>query len=128
MSLLRIAALALALGVAPGAQAQAFAEPPAWLQQLDLTEAQQEDLTQIYYEYAPAIRKCLQAGRRAHEDLENLAIAARLQDDSVREAMAAEVQALADIAGLRLRAMKQAYELLTEVQRAKAQRFLVRNE
>jgi periplasmic protein CpxP/Spy len=128
MSGLRIAALALALGVASSAQAQAFAEPPAWLHQLDLTEAQQEDVTQLYYEYAPAIRKQIQAGRRAHEDLENLAIAAQLQEESVREAVAAEVQALSEVAELRLRAMMQAYQLLTEEQRAKAARLLVRDE
>ena len=127
MSALRIGALALAF-VASSARAQAFAEPPTWMRELDLTETQQESLSQLYYEYAPAIRKQIQAGRRAHEDLENLAIGARTQDDGVRQAMAAEVQALADVAELRLRAMLQAYQLLTEEQRAKAARLAVHDE
>ncbi len=76
MSALRIAALALAF-IASSARAQAFAEPPTWMRELDLTETQQESLSQLYYEYAPAIRRQIQAGRRAHEDLENLAIGAR---------------------------------------------------
>jgi len=127
VSALRVAALALVF-VASSAQAQAFAEPPTWMRELELTEAQQESLSQLYYEYAPAIRKQIQAGRRAHEDLESLAIGARMQDDGVRQAMAAEVQALADVAELRLRAMLQAYQLLTEEQRAKAARLAVHDE
>src|SRR5258706_16465183 len=113
MSALRIAALALAL-IASSAGAQAFAEQPTWMRELDLTETQQESLSQLYYEYAPAIRRQIQAGRRAHEDLENLAIRARTQDDGGRQAMAAEVQALAHGAELRPRAMLQAYQLLPD--------------
>jgi Spy/CpxP family protein refolding chaperone len=128
MSGVRIAALVLALGVASSARAQAFAEPPGWLQQLDLTEAQQEDLTQIYYEYAPAIRKSILAGRRAHEELENLAVAAHLQSGEARELAGAAAQALIDVSELRVQAMRQAYELLTEEQRVKAVRLLVRHE
>src|SRR5258708_19261795 len=122
MSALRIAALALAF-VASSARAQAFAEPPTWMRELDLTETQQESLSQLYYEYAPAIRRQIQAGRRAHEDLENLAIGARTQDDGVRQAMAAEVPALADVAEVRLPATLQASQLLTEGHRAKAARL-----
>src|SRR5260221_12211706 len=112
MSAVRIAALAL-LFVASNARAQAFAEPPAWMRELDLTETQQESLSQLYYEYAPAIRRQIQAGRRAHEDLENLAIGARTQDDGVRPAMAAAGQALADVAQARLPARRHADQLLT---------------
>jgi hypothetical protein len=98
VSAVRIAALAL-LFVASSARAQSFAEPPTWMRELDLTETQQESLSQLY-----------------------------LQDDGVRQAMAAEVQALADVAELRLRAMLQAYQLLTEEQRAKAARLAVHDE
>src|SRR5258707_4488213 len=100
MSALRIAALALAF-IASSARAQAFAEPPTWMRELDLTETQQESLSQLYYEYAPAIRRQIQAGRRAHHDLQDLAIDARTHDDRVGQAIAADVHAPADVAELR---------------------------
>jgi Spy/CpxP family protein refolding chaperone len=66
----RLAAVLLAMGLATNAVAQTSAGPPAWLEQLDLTEAQQNQVFQIFYQLAPAIRARLQASRRAHEELE----------------------------------------------------------
>jgi Spy/CpxP family protein refolding chaperone len=119
MKPLRTAAAVLALLVAAAAQAQQ-AGPPAWLQQLDLTQAQQEEVFQIFYRLAPVIRERLQASRRAHEELEDLAIAAGLDSDRGRAAFGAEAEALAEVAELRLEAMRRVYALLTAEQRAQA--------
>lgn len=119
MSRLRSAAAALALLVAAGAHAQQ-AGPPAWLGELDLSEAQQQQIFGIYYEQAPAIRERVQAARRAHEALENLAIAVRLESDAAHELEAAQAQALADVAHLRMDALVQVYQVLTAEQRARA--------
>jgi len=127
MRLLRNAAAALALLVAAGAHAQQ-AGPPAWLQQLDLSDAQQDQVFQIFYQLTPVIRERLQAARRAHEELEDLAIAVSLDSDRGREAFAAEAQALADVAEIRMHAMRSVYELLTAEQRAQALHLPIRYE
>ena len=122
MTLLRNAAAALALFVATGAHAQQ-AGPPSWLEQLDLSEAQQNQVFQIYYQLTPVIRERILAARRAHEELEDLAIAVSLDSDRGREAFEAEAQALADVAEIRMHAMRSVYELLTVEQRAQAVRY-----
>jgi Spy/CpxP family protein refolding chaperone len=122
MRRLRFAVAALGLGLATSAQSQ-VAGPPAWLRELDLSEAQQEQVFQIFYQLTPVVRERLQAARRAHEELEDLAIAVRLDSDRGREAFEAEAQALSEVAEIRLHAMRSVYELLTVEQRAQAVRY-----
>jgi len=124
---LRFAAAALALLVAGAAQAQQ-AGPPAWLRELDLSEAQQEQVFQIFYQLTPVIRERILAARRAHEELEDLAIAVSLDSDRGRELFAAEAQALAEVADIRLHAMRSVYELLSAEQRAQALHLPIRYE
>ena len=119
MKSLRGAAAALLIFFAAAAHAQ-DSGPPAWLGALELSEVQQEQVFQIFYSVAPLIRERLQAARRAHERLEDLAIAVSLDSDQGRSAFEAEAQALADVAEIRLHAMKAVYQLLTEAQRARA--------
>ena len=127
MKRLRFAAAALALGIAANAHSQ-IAEPPAWLGELALSEAQQNQVFQIYYQLTPVIRERILAGRRAHEELEDLAIAVGLDSDRGRELFAAEVQALAEVADIRLHAMRSVYELLTAEQRTQALHLPIRYE
>ena len=65
------------------------------------------------------IRERLLAARHAHEELEDLAIAVSLDSDRGREAFEAEAQALADVAEIRMHAMRGVYELLSAEQRLK---------
>lgn len=127
MKHLRFAAAALAFLVAGIAQAQQ-AGPPAWLGELDLSEAQQNQVFQIFYQLTPVIRERILAARRAHEELEDLAIAVSLDSDRGRELFAAEAQALAEVADIRMHAMRSVYELLTAEQRAQAQHLPIRYE
>ena len=127
MKRLRFAAAALALGIAANAHSQ-IAEPPAWLGELALSEAQQNQVFQIYYQLTPVIRERILAGRRAHEELEDLAIAVSLDSDRGREAFEAEAQALADVAEIRMHAMRGVYELLSAEQRAQAIHLPIRYE
>jgi len=127
MRRLRFAVAALALGLATSAQGQ-VAGPPAWLRELDLSEAQQEQVFQIFYQLTPVVRERLQASRHAHEELEDLAIAVSLDSDRGREAFEAEAQALADVAEIRMHAMRSVYELLTVEQRARAVNLPMRYE
>jgi Spy/CpxP family protein refolding chaperone len=119
----RIAGLLSALAFSASVQAQSLGGPPAWLQELDLSEAQQEQVFEIFYRLTPVVRERLQASRRAHEELEDLAIAVRLDSDRGREAFEAEAQALSEVAEIRLHAMRSVYELLTVEQRAQAVRY-----
>jgi len=124
---LRSAAAALALLVAGAAQAQQVG-PPAWLRELDLSEAQQEQVFRIFYQLTPVVRERILAARRAHEELEDLAIAVSLDSDRGRELFAAEAQALAEVADIRLHAMRSVYELLTIEQRTQALHRPIRYE
>jgi Spy/CpxP family protein refolding chaperone len=119
---LRLAAAALALLVAASAHAQKVG-PPAWLEELDLTDAQQEQVFQIFHKATPVIRERLLAARHAHEELEDLALAVSLDSDRGREALEAQTQALADIAEIRLEEMRRVHEVLTTEQRARAVRY-----
>jgi len=124
---LRSAAAALGLLVAGAAQAQQVG-PPAWLRELDLSEAQQEQVFRIFYQLTPVVRERILAARRAHEELEDLAIAVSLDSDRGRELFAAEAQALAEVADIRLHAMRSVYELLTIEQRTQALHRPIRYE
>ena len=127
MRLLRVAAAALALGIAANAHSQGVG-PPEWLRELDLSEAQQEQVFQIFHRLTPVIRERLLAARHAHEELEDLAIAVSLDSDRGREAFEAEARALADVAEIRMHAMRGVYELLSAEQRAQAIHLPIRYE
>ena len=74
------------------------------------------------------VRERILAARRAHEELEDLAIAVSLDSDRGRELFAAEAQALAEVADIRLHAMRSVYELLTIEQRTQALHRPIRYE
>jgi Spy/CpxP family protein refolding chaperone len=114
---LRAALAAAGLALAGAASAQQ-AGPPEWLRQLDLSAAQQQDVLRIFTAQAPALRDRLTTARRAHEQLESLALAGRIDSDEARELADAEDEALGEVSQLRLQAMVQVYRLLTEEQQA----------
>lgn len=119
----RIALLLAALALAAVAHAQSLGAPPDWLQDLSLTKAQQEAVFQIFYEQAPAVRARLQAARDAHEALELLAVDARLHSEKARQLEQARSHALEDVSALRVQAMLEVYQLLTQEQRAQIVRL-----
>lgn len=121
MKLLRSAAAALLL-FAGAAHAQQVG-PPAWINELDLSATQQEQVFKIFYGIEPLIRERLLAARQAHEELEDLAIAVSLNSDEGRTAFEAEAHALADVAQIRLHAAQAVYQLLTQQQRARVARL-----
>lgn len=116
----RLAAAAAILLGSVAAHAQSLGAPPAWLQDLGLTTAQQDAVFRIFYEQAPAIRSRLVAARQAHEALEELAIDGRLDSDEARALEDAQAEALAQVSALRLQAMIRVYQLLNAGQRARA--------
>jgi Spy/CpxP family protein refolding chaperone len=119
----RIAALLVASALAASAHAQSLGGPPDWLQELELTKAQQQAVFRIYYEQAPAVRERLQVARDAHEALELLAVDARLNSERARALEAVRLRALEDVSALRLQAMLHVYEALSVEQRAQVVRL-----
>jgi len=104
----RIATLLAALALAAAAQAQAVGGPPVF---------------HIFYEQAPAVRERLQAARDAHEELELLAVDARLNTEKARSLEEARSRALEDVSALRVQAMLRVYEVLSLEQRAQVVRL-----
>lgn len=125
MKRLRAALFAAGLALAAGAHAQQVG-PPDWLRQLDLSEAQAQDVFRIFYAQGPALRERLDAARKAHEQLENLALAAQLDSDEARELAGVEDEALGEVSQLREQALVQVYRLLTEDQQAEIVRMRLR--
>lgn len=120
MKLARVLLLAATFGLAAAAHAQGpFAGPPSWLEQLDLSVAQQEDVQRIFLAQLPALRERILAARKAHEQLEDLALAAELDSDAARELADAEDEALEQVSQMRAQAVVQVYRLLTEDQQAR---------
>jgi len=115
--LLRAGFAAAALAFAAAAHAQQVG-PPEWLRQLDLSQAQQEDVFRIFYAQAPALRDRLNVARHAHEQLEALALSAQLDSDAARGLAEIEDQALEEVSELRVQAIAQVYKLLTDTQQA----------
>jgi Spy/CpxP family protein refolding chaperone len=122
VSFLRAGFLAAGLFLAAGAQAQQgpFTGPPASLQELDLSAAQQEHVLRIFQEQVPALRARVQAARLAHEELEQLAIAGRLDSEAARGLAEVEDEALYEVSQMRVEAMRQVYRLLTQEQQGRA--------
>jgi Spy/CpxP family protein refolding chaperone len=119
----RIATLLAGLALAAAAHAQSPGGPPDWLQELSLTKAQQEAVFHIFYDQAPAVRERLQAARDAHEELELLAVDARLNTEKARSLEEARSHALEDVSALRVQAMLRVYEVLSVEQRAQVVRL-----
>ena len=124
----RLRSAAAALLFACGAAHAQQAGPPAWLGELELSEPQQEQVFKIFHAIAPLVRERLVEARRAHEELEDLAIAVSLDSNRGREAFEAEAQALAQVAEIRMHAMRAVYGLLNEEQRARAVKLPIHYE
>ena len=96
-----------------------YHRPMRWLRGLDLSEAQLDQIYTIIYERAPAIREQMKIVRRAHEELDKLASAARFDPARAREVAEVGAKALVEIALMRADAINRIREILTPEQRAK---------
>ena len=96
-----------------------YQRPMRWLRELDLSEAQQDQIFRIIYERAPAIRDQVKIVRRAHEELDNVARAPSFDPVRAREVAEVAAKALVEIALVRAEAVNRIREILTPEQRAR---------
>jgi periplasmic protein CpxP/Spy len=122
----------MALGAASLAHAQPVERPGAqrismqghghgmrsMIRQLNLTEAQQDQIFKIRHEQTPAFREQMKKVRAARQDLRKLAAAERFDEAAVRRAADAQAKAMSDLAVLHAQTQNRVRSVLTAEQRA----------
>jgi Spy/CpxP family protein refolding chaperone len=120
-------ASSLAFGLGSGAFAQSDERPGPMprdamhhtLRQLDLTEAQRDQVFRIFHDQAPAMHERMKAARAAREDLRKLAAAFPFDRERARAIADTEAKAIADMEVLRAESTARVRQILTPEQRAK---------
>jgi Spy/CpxP family protein refolding chaperone len=93
--------------------------PPDVLPELDLSEAQQDQVFRMFHEQAPATRERMKAARRAREELVKLSAAPSFDRERARALADAEAKAVADLSLMRAESMSRIRAILTPEQRAR---------
>jgi Spy/CpxP family protein refolding chaperone len=96
-----------------------YHKPMQWLRDLDLSEAQQDQIYMVIYEREPAMREQMKIVHRAREELDKLASAPRFDPVLGRKVAEAGAKAQVEIALLRAETMNRIRGILTPEQRAK---------
>jgi periplasmic protein CpxP/Spy len=128
-----------ALGIAPAALAQAQpaamhgqmgmhgGAPMRFLRGLNLTEAQHDQVFQIFHDQAPAFHEQMKQVRQSRAQLMSLASGASYDDARARQAADALAKAESAMALLRVQTMRRVRDVLTPEQRAKADEMMQRH-
>jgi len=119
----------VALGLAPAAQAQGEpmhggmamhgGAPMMMLRGLNLTDAQRDQVFNIFHQQAPAFHEQMKQVRSARQALMQLAAADSFDDARARQAADAEAKALSGLALLRAQTVHRVREILTPEQRSR---------
>jgi Spy/CpxP family protein refolding chaperone len=119
-------ASSVALGLAPVAQAQGMpghgmhrGGPMMMLRGLDLTQAQRDQVFQIYHDQEPAVHEQMKQVRQARENLMQLARADQFDQAQARQAADAQARALSALAVLHAQTINRVRAILTPEQRAR---------
>ena len=103
--------------------------PTEWLQGLELSEEQQDQVFKIMYERAPSLREQLRILRRSREEMDKLVIAPTFDAARARELAERGAKAAVEIALLRAEAVSRIRQVLTPEQRIKLdQRPTLKNQ
>ena len=86
----------------------------AAFRQLNLTEAQRDQIFKIHHDQAPAFREQMKKVRASRESLQTLARADRLDDAAVRRAADAQAKAISDLAVMRVQTANKVRAVLTK--------------
>lgn len=119
-------ASSVALGVAPAAHAQGMpghgmhrGGPMTMLRGLDLTQAQRDQVFQIFHEQEPAVHEQMKQVRQARADLMNLAAADNFDQARAQQAADAQAKALSALAVIHAQSMNRVRAILTPDQRSR---------
>ena len=117
-------ASSVALGVAPAAHAQGMpghgmhgGGPMMMLRGLDLTQAQRDQVFQIFHEQEPAVHEQMKQVRQARADLMKLAAADNFDQARAQQAADAQAKALSALAVMHAQSMNRVRAILTPDQR-----------
>ena len=91
--------------------------------QLNLTEAQQDQIFKIRHEQAPVFREQAKKARAAGQELRKLSLAERFDEAQVRRAADAQAKAMSDLAVLRAQTMNRVRNVLTPEQRSQLEKM-----
>jgi Spy/CpxP family protein refolding chaperone len=87
------------------------------LRNLNLTEAQRDQVFKIYHEQAPAVHEQMKQVQRSRQDLRQLAMADRFDEGRARQIADTQAKALSALAVMRAQTMARVREILTPDQR-----------
>jgi protein CpxP len=96
--------------------------------QLDLTEAQRDQLFEIRHNQRPALREKMKELRQSRQALRALATADTYDADRVREAAAQQAQVRTDLTVMRTETMHKMFQVLTPEQKQKLAELRQRHE
>lgn len=115
-----------AFGLAPAAQAQGMpghgmhrGGPMMMLRGLDLTQAQRDQVFQIYHDQEPAAHEQMKQVHQARADLMKIAAADNFDEARARQAADAQAKALSALAVLHAQTVNRVRAILTPEQRAR---------
>jgi protein CpxP len=114
-----------ALGVAPAAQAEGMGHgmhrggPMMMLRGLDLTQAQRDQVFQIFHDQEPAVHEQMKQVHQARADLMKLAAADSFDEARARQLADAQAKALSALAVMHAQSMNRVRAILTPEQRAR---------
>jgi Spy/CpxP family protein refolding chaperone len=93
--------------------------PMMMLRGLDLTEAQRDQVFQIFHEQAPAFHEQMKQVRQARQNLMKLAAAPSFDESQVRQAADVQAKALSALAVMHAQTVHRVRDILTPEQRAR---------
>jgi Spy/CpxP family protein refolding chaperone len=99
----------------PGAQ--------RWLRQLDLSEAQRDQVFKIFHDLAPAMREQMKVVRRTREELRQAATSANFDRARARQLSDTQAKAIGEMSFMRADSMSRVVAVLTPEQRTKLQQL-----
>lgn len=119
-------ASSVALGIAPAAHAQGMpghgmhgGGPMMMLRGLDLTQAQRDQVFQIFHDQEPAVHEQMKLVHQARADLMKVAAADNFDQARAQQAADAQAKALSTLAVMHAQTMNRVRAILTPDQRAR---------
>jgi Spy/CpxP family protein refolding chaperone len=99
-----------------------------WLRQLDLSEAQRDQIFKIFHEQAPAMREQAKVVRNTRQELRQAALSPSFDRSRARQLADTQAKALSEMTFMRADGMSRVVALLTPEQRSKLQQMRERGQ
>jgi Spy/CpxP family protein refolding chaperone len=97
--------------------------PQRWLRQLDLTEAQRDQIFKIFHDQAPAMREQMKVVRSTRQELRQAATSPSFDRARARQLADAQAKALSEMTFMRADSTSRVVAILTPEQRTKLQQL-----